>query len=255
MSKSAVITAMTRFPTTTEIKSAMEMASGSVEAAEYLNAQVKKLAEQSKFLAKNPELKAKVINAMQQFSDYVSFKNTVQGQPWAGQSVEVSEHKNFQNNLADEAIKQVTNKTQNIRMDYAIDEKGHYVRGYSANGEMVSSEAASALDRVFNAWLANNNLVIKGGFIYPTDASQIESNRLSAEQVRALISEKGLTSFMEQKGIQVEMKLREYPGARKEAQTKQDVTAAVQQARKEEQKTATSVEPQSGSTATTGAAR
>jgi len=60
---------------------------------------------------------------------------------------------------------------------------------------------------------------------------------------------------MEQKGIQVKMKLREYPGARKEAQTKQDVTAAVQQARKEEQKTATSVEPQSGSTATTGVAR
>lgn len=181
-----------RFPTTQEIKSSMETAGATIEGAEYLASRVRELATKSKFLAKNPELKENIIAAVDKFVDYVRFKLTVNGQPWSGQEIETSDLKNMQNNLAEAAVKQMAGKVSDVKVDYAISADGHYVRGYSASDGAVEPETVSNLDKVFNAWLASKDYVIKGGFIYhANDQVQNEKTRVGPETIKKLMDEGG----------------------------------------------------------------
>ncbi|WP_058533996.1 hypothetical protein [Legionella saoudiensis] len=218
-----------RFPTTEEIKSSMETAGATIEGAEYLASRVRELATKSKFLSKNPELKDNIIAAVDKFVDYVRFKLTVNGQPWSGQQVETSDLKNMQNNLAEAAVKEMAGKVSDVRVDYAISADGHYVRGYSSSDGAVPPETVSNLDKVFNAWLASKDYVIKGGYIYnANDQVQSEKTRISPEEVKKLMDEGGLKEYMADKGINIQTRERNYPGEEKAAEIKKDAEHAVE---------------------------
>ncbi|MFJ1269739.1 hypothetical protein ACD661_14335 [Legionella lytica] len=217
-----------RFPTTQEIKPAMETAGATIEGAEYLSSRVSDLASKSKFLAKNPELKDNIIAAVEKFVDYVRFKLTVNGQPWSGQEVETSDLKNMQANLADAAVKEMAGKVSDIKVDYAISAQGHYIRGYSSSEGAVSPDTVNNLDKVFNAWLASKDHVIKGGFIYPMDAKeQNEGTRATPEQIKKLMDEGGLKDYMANKGITLQTKERDYPGETKAVEAEKEAEFAV----------------------------
>ncbi len=231
MLNASTILPPSRFPTSSELKDAMEIAGSSVEAAEYLAQRVNELAENSKVLKKSPDLKQNVLSAVTRFVDYVKFKFLTKEQPWAGQSVETSHMKNMQQNLAEEALNDLDEELTEVRMDYAVSEAGHYVRGYSSENGALEPEAVSAVDKLFNAWLASKNYLIKGGYLYPADSTAQEvSNRLNAETVKNLLADGTLNEYMEQQGIDLDMHTREYPGEQKEAEAKQQVQAAVERA-------------------------
>lgn len=219
---------ISRFPSTTEIQSAMEMAGASIEGAEYLLSRIKVLADNSKLLSKSPELKANVIAAVEQFAAYVKLKLTANGQPWSGQQVETSDLKNMQKNIAASAVKELAGKLTDVKLDYAVSAEGHYVRGYSADSGALDSQAVESLDQLFNAWLASKDYIIKGGYLYnANDSVQDENTRVSADVVKKLMAEGGLSEFMEAKGFNTLTKARDYPGEQVQAQ--QEVEAAAQQ--------------------------
>lgn len=223
-----MVDSIKRFPTTQEIKASMETAGATIEGAEYLASRVRELATKSKFLSKNPELKENIIAAVDKFVDYVRFKLTVNGQPWSGQQVETSDLKNMQNNLAEAAVKEMAGKVSDVKVDYAISADGHYVRGYSSSNGAVSPETVSNLDKVFNAWLASKDHVIKGGFIYHVDDKvQNESTKISPEEIKKLMDEGGLKDYMANKGITIQARERDYPGEEKTAEITKDADLAV----------------------------
>lgn len=221
-----------RFPTTDEIKVSMETAGSSVEGAEYLASRVRDLADRSKYLSKNPELKENIIAAVDKYVDYVRFKLMANGQPWSGQQVETSDLKNMQNNIAAAAAKELSGKLTDVKIDYAVSEKGHYVRGYSSSSREVGPETVSNLDKIFNAWLATKDYVIKGGFIYNAkDTVQNESTRINPETIKEMMKEGGLEAFMTEKGVNAQTRERAYPGEEQQAQVKHDAEVAVERAK------------------------
>jgi hypothetical protein len=231
MPKASTIKSISRFPKSDEIQEAMKMAGGSIDAAEYLLKRIKTLADEAKFLTKAPELKANVIAAVEKFVEYVQFKLTANGQPWAGQHVETSDMKNMQKNIAEAAAKELTGKLNEVKLDYAISEKGHYVRGYSSNTGALDSESVASLDKLFNAWLASKDYLVKSGFIYnANDTVQSENTRINPEIIKQLLEDGSLEEFMLSKGVNAELRARDYPGEQKEAQAKQEVSSAIKEA-------------------------
>lgn len=240
-----------RFPSTTEIKSAMEMAGASIEGTEYLVSRIKTLADNSKLLSKSPELRANVIAAIEQFAEYVKFKLTANGQPWSGQQVETSDLKNMQKNIAASAVKELAGKLTDVKLDYAVSAQGHYVRGYSAGSGALDSKSVESLDQLFNAWLASKDYIIKGGYLYnANDSVQGENTRIGADVVKKLMAEGGLQEFMEAKGFNASMNARDYPG--EQVQAKQDVESAVQQTSRVAEEQAPGVEAEEAPSAGTG---
>ncbi|MGC1181521.1 hypothetical protein [Legionella sp.] len=240
MNKSTV--PLSRFPSTNEIKSAMEMAGSTIEGAEYLAFRVKDLADNAKFLNKSPELKKNIISAIEKFVEYDKFKLTVTNQPWSGQYVEASSLINMQKNMAASAAKELVGKLTEVKLDYALSENGHYVRGYSSNNEVLDSDSVASLDMLFNAWLASKDYIIKGGYLYNVnDTTQNENTRINANVVKNLMAEGGLQEFMAEKGIHAVMNPREYPEEQKEAQAQYDVDAAIKEVTQVSAKQATEV--------------
>lgn len=224
------IASSSRFPTTDEIKEAMEMAGASIEGAQYLAARVKNLAANSKFMNKSPELRDNIIAAVDKFVEYVEFKLTANGQPWSGQQVETSDLRNMQENIAEAAAKELSGKLTDVRLDYAVSEKGHFVRGYAAGKGALNPEEAETIDKFFNGWLASEGYKIKAGFLYNINAETVEENRISEDVVKEKIADGSLEKYMAEKGVNATLRTRDYPGAPKEARVKREVEAAVDKA-------------------------
>lgn len=213
-----------RFPTIQEIKMAMELAGSTIDGAEYLNTRIKSYAEKLPL-----EVKREVTSALDSFVESVKFKLTAHGQPWSGQQIEVSDFKNMQKNIADSAAKELHGKLTDIRLDYAVNEKGHYIRGYTADSGAMDSESVNALDNLFNAWLATKDYLVKDGYLYnANDLTQDEQNRINPDEIKELMAEGGLQEFMASKGINAVTYLQDYPGKQEEKQAKESLESALE---------------------------
>jgi hypothetical protein len=230
---SAILATTKILPSTDDIKQSMEVAASSPEAAEYLVKQVTALIGNSKVVNKSPELKAKaqkVIDAVQRFADFVTFKHASNAQPWSGQTPPASDFSNMQESIARDIVKQLGGLTS-ARIDYAINKEGHFVRGYTSEGKLLDTEATGKMDKLFNAWLASHGITLKGGFLYKASAAtQDESSKISADTIAQLIADPvdGVVNYMDKKGVEITLKTREYPGTQKEAEIKRSVEAATQ---------------------------
>lgn len=229
-----VVSAGSRLPNTDDIKAAMEVAGKSIEGAEYLVDQVTLCAQNAKSLRKTPELRDNIINAVQRFAELIKFKFLTKGQPWAGDRVETSKDKNLQNNIADAALKDLNdaagNRLPQVVINFAVGKDGHYKRAYTSDKAEINNDKTSALDKIFSAWLASKDLLIKDGFIFnANDQGQKPGTNLAKDEVKTLLADDSLKQFMADKDIKAECKERDYPGEKKEQKISRNASNAIEQ--------------------------
>jgi hypothetical protein len=231
MAMSIASSSTSLFPTVQEIKLAMESAGTSIEAAEYLQDQVTASAKQAA-IRKNPELSEKasaIVDAVKGFVELVRAKFSLSAQPWSGESP-VSLKGNMLENIANSALKDLEGLVD-TKLYYAVSEKGHFVRGYSADNAALDQNAVAAMDKLFNAWLATKGYDMQDGYFYK------EGKKASAVEVEGLLNDGSMQQYMDKKGVaNVSMQTQDYPSEEKTAQAKHQVEAAVEQANSETQK-------------------
>jgi hypothetical protein len=191
-------------PATQQIVKAMEVAQASKEGADYLVGRMRKILTDAKVIDKSSELMARV----EEFATHVSYKLSKSTQPWFGQSAWETDYKNMQDNLAKDMATRLLEAgvEGDLHLDFAISNKAEIVMGYSSEGKPLKSNEEQY--KLFNAWLATQNVVSKGSILYKADT---KGNILSdqgnvaehAAQIRQLITDeqKGLSKFMQEKGL------------------------------------------------------
>src|SRR3990167_3412585 len=134
------------------------------ESADYLLSRLIEKLKSVGLLEKADELVEKV----REYVDVVHKQRSLRGQPWdADPACERTDFQNLQANLAEEALERLTVViTDPMKMDYALSDLAEFVRGFSVNGKPLSPELLDFCDKLFNSWLAENNLLSKGGKIY-----------------------------------------------------------------------------------------
>lgn len=136
------------------------------ESADYLLPRLIEKLESVGLLAKAQDLVQKV----SEFVGVVLKQRSLRGDPWsADPACERTDFQNLQNNLAMEAQKLLTSAISDpVKMDFALSDMSQFLRGYSVNGNPLDPELLDPCDKLFNAWLAENNLLSKHGQIYET---------------------------------------------------------------------------------------
>ncbi len=148
------------------------------DAAQYFLEGILKKLEQTKMLEQSMPL----VEAIRKFVDSIKAQRSeTSAAPWSGDtrksnmSFEAFSFQTLQENFAATAAVALGGKV--IDMDFAISDDGQYVRAYSNTAEGVDEETALAMDTIFNAWLAKDHMISKGGVIYEgTDSGEIKKN-------------------------------------------------------------------------------
>lgn len=188
---------------------AMEVAGKSVEAAKYLVERFTKILKDAGVLDQCQDMLDKV----KDFAKYTEFKLLPSTQPWTGQPGEGSSFKNMQDNIAKDAVSQFKNISAQFKFDFAMDNQAHFLRGFSSGGNPLDANSVKAMDNLFNAWLAENNMISKDGVLYQCDENGNKGKVANAAQVKELIgdAEKGFASYLDKKGIHLSSEQHEYP--------------------------------------------
>lgn len=192
-------------PLSAEISAAMEVAKTSDEASKYVVQRVTAILTATKMLKKSGDL----IKKLEDFAQYVDFKSRVSPQIWSGHVGKSTDFKNMQEHIAEDAVKAVKAHTQgDIKLDMAISVAGEILRGYSAGGQQIKDPVIlEMLDKLFNAWLAENNIVSKASALYEANAKgeiTHDANgevKVNSEHIKQLMNdpEKGLVKYAQEK--------------------------------------------------------
>jgi len=166
-------------PTTDALKSIMSFIQDE-ETAKYFASQFKKIAENPKLMKKlNPE-EQKVVRAMVDNVDYYAecfeFARKTKNQSWDGLEKDTNEFKLLQANLSKKIAESIKGTIPSIILDFAISEKGEFIRGYSTNRPLDPQQDANtvnAMDTLFNAWLAEHDIISKEGVLYYAEEGNV----------------------------------------------------------------------------------
>ncbi|KTD70919.1 hypothetical protein [Legionella tucsonensis] len=238
-------------PPREDILKTMQTGETTPEGAQYIRERVHQIVENSKWINRNPEAIAtgkEVLKVVDEYAKFVEYKFSQDSQIWKGQDPKPALVL-MQSRIAEEAIDALSKKNfPSIRFDFAISEEGHFVRGYaSTEKEAPPLEVGTidALDRLFNAWLANEHRVVtKEGNFYKNNpgGNQI---KLTAEEVEALMADsaKEFKEYLKKSGVESELvsRQREYPGEHrleeiKKAAAQKAVDTLIKEAKLEEEK-------------------
>lgn len=228
---------MVRLPLKEELLAAMKVAETNIEAADYLVDRFKQILTSAKLLDKSKDILEKVVD----YKKYVYFKLVSNAQPWSGQSGEPTDFKNMQDNIADDAATKLKSAIDggelsgDIKLDIAINDMAQLLRGYSADGKALDSKLVDLLDKLFNSWLAENEVVSKGSTLHECDANgdikeQDQAQKIkTVEKIKELISnnQEGFGKYLKDKGIPITIQQHKYPEARSEAEKEQAVKDAI----------------------------
>jgi len=220
-----------RAPTIKAINDGMEITKYSFEGAEYLEQTFKKRMVK---LGKSMEESSKGMQRqLNEHTKFVAVKNNPAHKIWSGEPVKTG-MENFQNFIVNNAAKEFTDKIQRpIKINFAVSDESHYIRGFKVEGEKLASEKLASeleqpLDQVINGFFAENGLMLKGSYLYETTdegtIKQVNGINVKAEPIKT--KEKianGLAQYLEGKKISATVKGREYPAGKAEAQ-KEKVT-------------------------------
>jgi hypothetical protein len=200
------MSAFLRAPNKEAILKALEVASLTPEAAAYLH---KRLAET---LSKvNIAASDEVLDRVNQFQKNVELRHGNRADAWQGKPDSIrTDFQNAQHNMAISLLEEAspTLADGNLKMDFAISEDADLLRAFSLNGEPLNPDAATAVDTLFNDWLAENEMVSQDSVIYESDKEgrikenkNGQSTRANAQRVRELIADrdKGFTSYLNDK--------------------------------------------------------
>ncbi|MCE0721602.1 MULTISPECIES: hypothetical protein [Legionella] len=223
-------------PPRDDLLKAMQSAERSPELARYLRQQVHQIVENSTLLNKSPESKAlaqQVLKAVEEFTQFVEYKFSQESQVWSGIPPK-SSFDQMQTKIAEKAGATISEKNfPSIRFDYGISKEGHFVRGYGSTEKgapPLEEETVDSLDRLFNAWLANNHQVItRDGFFFKNEKGV--ERQLTGDEVEAIMADsaKEFKEYLKRSGVESELvsRQREYPGEHRLEETKK---AAAQKA-------------------------
>lgn len=219
-----------RVPLKEELLQAMKVAQASAEAADYLVMRFKAILSEAKLLDKSKDIIAKV----EDFAKYVHFKLLSSAQPWSGEIPQTSDFQNMQQHLAQEATKQIEETMQGeLTLDLAIKDTGELLRGYTSEGKPLDPELVEPMDKLFNAWLAKQEVLIKSSKLQACDAkgeiSQEEQTK-TTEKIRQLIDDKkqGFPQYMKERGMSVSINTRDYPETQLDVEKKQALEQAIE---------------------------
>ncbi len=165
------------------------------------------------FQAAGVSVDAACLNMLANIDQFINISEQFQQRdPWSGELLdERTDFQTFQDQLADQSVAVIADTMEgDIKMDFAISNSSELIRGYTVNGAPVSHEMAEELDRIFNAWLAENAIITQDSTLYQAtergDISWAQGKpvTVSAETITQLINdkrEKGLQAFLERKGL------------------------------------------------------
>lgn len=119
-----------QLPTKEALMEAMELASMSADAAEYLAIRFEEIFKEAKVGSEGNLLREQI----QIFAKHVAYQLNRHAEIWKGQAVEPSTFKNLHEHLADEAIAVLMggqDTTQPIQFNYKVGNDASFVRGYA----------------------------------------------------------------------------------------------------------------------------
>lgn len=196
-----------------------EVAARTVEAAVYLQKQfVNLLTSAGKVDAARP-----AIDNINEFVDLVMMQQESRNDYWSGKAGPLSDFQNLQQNMAEKAAQIAATQVEgDIKIDFAINNKAQFVRGYSTHGENVDAETTKSLDKLLNAYLAEHNLISKGSVIYEGDEkgqirrdSKGQPMLADVQKAKQVLSDsaKGFEHFLQQSGksVKVNTEQHDYP--------------------------------------------
>ncbi len=217
-------------PLTSEISSAMKVAETSVEAAQYVVERLTKILTETKMLDKSGDLLTKV----RDFAKYVDFKLRANSQTWSGESSKTTDFKNIQDHMAADAVKTIKGQAQgNVKLDIAIDATGKILRAFSTNGVQIKDAVVvESLDKLFNAWLADHNIVSKASTLYESnEKGEIKQDAngevtANAERIKKLMNDpaNGITHYAKEKGLELKVDMNHTYPAEKGTESEKPTT-------------------------------
>lgn len=218
---------------------AMVVAETSPEGAKYLDKKFKNLISNAHMENEYKD----IIQKVEDFAKYTIFKLESSTNPWIGQVRPSSDFKNMQAQIAADEVQRFNaiheGTEPHVTFDYAISDQSQFLRGYSSNGETLDAKSADSMDKLFNAYLAENYIVSEGSTFYEaTDQGKIKHDAqgkpiiANSEKLTNLINDpdKGFAKYMGSKGINVISQKQQYPSVEKVEQAKAAVTAAIAEA-------------------------
>ena len=180
------------------------------EAAEHLHEVLRQRLKQEKVLEKSGPL----LDAVQKYAEYVRFKHENPGKAWSGdiQSVQMTDFEKWQTELARISGSEIVEL--NVLLDFAVSDKSEFIRGYSSEGQPLQKASGAAMDVLFNAWLAGQQMISKDGVLYEsTEKGEIKKDangqpvKADPEVIKKLLSDemKGFPNYAEQRkeGVKV----------------------------------------------------
>lgn len=137
-------------------------------------------------------------------------KRLVQLDPWSGAAglvdklrayFSATEFGAFQEFIAATSARNIA--AEEITLDYAVGKSSQFMRAYTSEGNMLTGEALDAMDTLFNAWLAKNNMISEGGVIYEgLNTGEIKkvdgvNVRVNPEKLLALLNGDGFQMYVQ----------------------------------------------------------
>lgn len=232
---------------------AMSVAETSIEAAKYLEKLFRSILTKANLVEKYADLLKKV----EEWAQHVEFKLLSTAQPWFGQPVQ-PDFLNSKIQMAQKAAQELkemkTALDEDITFHFGISDDSEFRRGYAAGTKSVDAKLVTALDSIYMAWLAENNLGTEKGIVYKTDAKgnfQMNGNekiKADPEAVKNLIAdpEKGLTKFAQAREIELKCVQHAYLTPKAEAQAKAEAQKAVEKIAVQESTNEPTNKPTSG---------
>ncbi|PWY56818.1 hypothetical protein DGG96_05275 [Legionella qingyii] len=225
-----------------DLLKAMQLAGNSAELAQYLTKQVHEIVDNSRVFKKPEKMQVgqQILKAVDEFAQLVAYKFSEEAkQIWAGITPS-TKFENIHRGITQEAVESLSKKGyEGIRFDFAIkqtgEEKGHFVRGYASSEKgapPLDGETVDSLDRLFNAWLANEHQVLtEDGFFFKTDAEGNKTRQLTLDEVEEIMADsaQGFKDYLQSNHVETQLvsRQREYPGEHRLEETKK---AAAQKA-------------------------
>lgn len=231
-------------PDSAAVKKCFEFANP--DAANYLLNQLTEKLDSLNLLGKSKEL----VEHVKEFVANVELQYASNNKPWTGEGEIKNLLQLFQENLAAKAIKKLQDQDLGaIKMNYAVDD-GHLLRSYSNNNQSLDGDNVKNLDKAFNAWLLEHNLLSQKGIIIEADDlgnARIDANdqtvKATAEKISHLMNDpkEGFAHYLQKNEVQLTTEQQPYP---EQAVLAKSSSAKTEQPERREVSTNPEVEPQ-----------
>ena len=230
-------------PLVKEIKKAIEVCSNSFELMDYLLIRLTEKVKSVGLLDDAHEM----LDKIREYRDVLSNREALRGdrsRAWSGDPDSgLSDFEILQRDLAQEAQELIGRSLEGeLQQAFALSDTAQFLRGYSEDGLPLDAELLQACDNLFNAWLAENDMIIKSGQIYDStekgeligndgkpldsemseDIRQNKAKKADAQKIKQLLNDpnKGFIAYLAKRGISLKTTELPYVQEKQPAQAK-----------------------------------